>query len=107
MSITLWTILFALIGGAFSLIGGVFLLKNDHLVKQNTLSIVSWAAGVVLSVAFLDLMPAAVEMAIDRNMEIHTLFQFSLYAVIGFFVLERSFLWFHQDRCSPRNPAHV
>lgn len=95
MSITLWTILFSLIGGAFSLVGGIFLLKNDQLVKQNTLSIVSWAAGVLISVAFLDLMPAAVEMAIERNIEIHTLFQFALYAVIGFFVLERSFLWFH------------
>lgn len=95
MSITLWTILFALIGGVFSLIGGVFLLKNDQLVKQNTLSIVSWAAGVLLSVALLDLMPEAVEMAIDRNLEIHTLFQFSLFAIIGFFILERSFLWFH------------
>jgi len=95
MSITLWTILFALIGGAFSLVGGVFLLKNDQLVKRNTLSMVSWAAGVLLSVAFLDLMPEAVEMAIDRGLEIHILFQSALFAVIGFFILERSFLWFH------------
>ena len=94
MSINLWIIIFSLVGGVFSLIGGVFLLFNDKFVKRNTLSIVSWAAGVLLSVAFLDLMPEAVEMAIDRGLDIHILFQFALYAVIGFFVLERSFLWF-------------
>jgi zinc and cadmium transporter len=90
-----WVLAFSVIGGVFSLIGGLLLLKNDRWVNQNTLIIVSWAAGVLLSVAFLDLMPEAVEMGLAAGFDLHSLFIAALLAVIGFFIFERSFVWFH------------
>lgn len=95
MELIWWVLIFSIIGGIFSLIGGVLLIKNDSWVKQNTLVLVSWAAGVLLSVAFLDLMPESVEMGIEKGMEAHDLFKYMLYAILGFFVFERSFVWFH------------
>ena len=95
MSLVLWTLLFSIVGSVFSLVGGLLLLKNDHWIKQNTMTVVSWAAGVLLGVAFLDLLPEALEMGITANVEIHSLMMISLFAVVGFFIFERSFVWFH------------
>ncbi|MFC1653375.1 ZIP family metal transporter [Patescibacteria group bacterium] len=104
MTLTSWVIIFSLIGGVFSLVGGVFLLKNDEWVKRNTLTIVSWAAGVLLTVAFMDLMPEAIEMGLESGKEVHDLFRYSLYAVVGFFVLERTFVWFHHHHEPDMDP---
>lgn len=95
MNIIWWALLFSTIGGVFSLVGGLWLLRSDTWIKQNTLTLVSWAAGVLLSVAFLDLMPEAIELGIEAGLEAHDLFRYMLYAILAFFVFERSFVWFH------------
>lgn len=95
MPLWLWIVLFSLIGGIFSLIGGVVLLVNEKWVKRNTLIVVSWAAGVLLSVSFLDLFPEAIELAQEMSLSAQTIFAWPFLAMVGFFFLERSFVWFH------------
>jgi zinc and cadmium transporter len=95
MPLFLWTLTFSLIGSLFSLTGGLLLLFQDQWVRRNTLNIVSWAAGMLVSIAFLDLFPEAVELAVEAGLPVETVFGWALAAILLFFFLERSFIWFH------------
>jgi len=95
MSVFWWIVLFSLIGGVFSLVGGVALLMNKMWVKRHSCSLVAFAAGVLLAAAFLGLLPEAVELSEKTGMEIDKLFLWPFLAMIGFFFLERSFVWWH------------
>ena len=95
MPLVLLILLFSLIGGVFSLIGGIVMLYNEKWVKRNTLTIVSWSAGVLLAVAFLDLFPEAIKLAEKFSVKPENVFLWPFLAMVGFFFLERSFVWFH------------
>lgn len=82
-------IIFTSIGSIFSLIGGLFLLSHKNFSKSLNLKLTSFAAGVLLATAFLDLFPEALERAGGGNVFIP-----ALAGMVGFFLLER-FLWFH------------
>lgn len=58
-----WNLLFlGLIGGIFSLIGGLALIAcGKRILSISMTPLISFAAGAFLSVAFLDLLPEAVE----------------------------------------------
>ncbi|MEK7461259.1 MAG: ZIP family metal transporter [Patescibacteria group bacterium] len=60
-SLLLLIILASLIGGIFSLIGGFFLLWKTNFTKRIIIHLVTFAAGTLLGVAFLDILPEAFE----------------------------------------------
>lgn len=75
--------------------GGLILLKKKAWSHEAMLVMISFAAGVLLSVSFSELLPEAVEAAEAAGMEIGSLFGVTLAAMAGFFLFERSFVWFH------------
>ena len=80
-----WQILFwTIIGSIFSLTGGVIIaLKNKRITHRQTLIITSFAAGVILATAFLDLIPESITMA-GRFLAI-----WSLGGMVSMFVMEK------------------
>lgn len=107
MSISIWIIIFSLLGGVASLAGGVLLASNEAWVKRNTLNIVSWAAGVMLAFSFLDLFPESVELAVEGGIDPESIFIWAFLAMVGFFLLERSFVWFHHHHEADMSPPAV
>ena len=83
-------IIFSLVGGVASLAGGVLLLT--FMLKPSVVSddVAPFAAGALLSAAFLDLLKESAE---------SNLYEQGLYGALGgillFFFLERFFSWFH------------
>lgn len=88
-------IFFSLIGGVFSLVGGVVLLLREAWSKRTILTLVSFAAGVMLAVAFEDLLPEAFELSEQMGLSSAVVLRWTLAAIVGFFLFERSFVWFH------------
>lgn len=83
-------ILAALAGSLFSLIGGLYLIYGGdkaHVIKQLA---VPFAAGALLSAAFIDLLPEALH---DGNAD--RMLIWTLVGILLFFVLERGLRWFH------------
>lgn len=83
----------------FSLFGGLFLLLKKTWSERLSLLLTSFAAGVLLSTAFLDLFPEAIE----HFSEYHAVEQVFLPAFVGiifFFLLERTVFWFHHHHGS-------
>jgi len=94
MHLLLWIILFTLIGGVLSVIAAsLFLLVPDRHYPSILPHGVSFALGALLSVAFLDLLPHAVEDVGAGN--IHSLFATVLIGILVFFMLEKLLLWRH------------
>jgi len=88
-------VLFSFLGGVVSLVGGLVLLKKKRWSQEAMLVMISFAAGVLLSVSFSELLPEAVEAAELAGKEVGSLFGVTLAAMAGFFLFERSFVWFH------------
>ncbi|KKS52793.1 MAG: hypothetical protein UV61_C0032G0006 [Candidatus Gottesmanbacteria bacterium GW2011_GWB1_43_11] len=90
----LWQIvLLTFSSGVLSLGGGLFLIFRKRWNESFVLKLTSFAAGVLLSTAFLDLLPEA-------NIHIQEsgkgdVFLPTLGGMILFFLLERSLLWYH------------
>lgn len=82
--------LYGLISSVFSLIGGVFVLWQKERVKKVMTSLLAFAAAAFLGVAFLDLLPEAVEAVADP----HNVFVAFLLGITAFFVLERVLMKF-------------
>ena len=90
LNIILATIIVSLV----SLVGILVIFKKEN--KQGFLkAIISLAAGALLSVAFLDLLPEAIHADIYDP---HTIFATVLISILIFFLLERVFHW-HHCRC--------
>jgi zinc and cadmium transporter len=86
-----YILVFSLLGSIASLIGGVFLLYKADWAKEASGHLVSFAAGVLLSAAFFDLLPEALEMV----EEIDEVFLFTLGGIVVFFLVERFLLRLH------------
>ncbi len=94
MHLLFWIILFTLIGGILSVIAAsLFLLVPDRHYASILPHGVSFALGALLSVAFLDLLPHAVENAGVGNVQ--SLFATVLVGILVFFMLEKLLLWRH------------
>lgn len=92
--ILLWILLFSALGSVFSTIGGVLLLWKEDFAKRISLFFITFAAGVLLGVAFLDLFPEAVE-----GLEsLRTTVLYMLGAIVVLFVVERFLWWYHHHR---------
>lgn len=90
MSILVYILLFTFIGSVASLIGGIILLAKEKFAIKISHFLSSFAAGVLLGTAFLDLLPEAYEHSSEVN-----LFFWVLAGLLGFFLLERFIHWFH------------
>ncbi len=75
---------------SLSLLGGFLLLRKKILDQKNMPFLVSFAVGVMLTTAFIDLLPEAVESAAGLP-----IFEAVLFGIVLFFFLERFILWFH------------
>lgn len=83
-------------GSLISLMGGIYLIYGGKTAEKLQRLAVPFAAGALLSAAFLDLLPEAVK---GGNAEM-TLAA-TLVGLVGFFVLERTLTWFHHHHDEP------
>lgn len=75
-----------------SLVGGIFLSQKQRTGIVLSGQVLSFAAGIMLSVALLDLLPEALHSA---DHESTTPFYGILFGIVTFFLLERFLIWFH------------
>ncbi|MFW9829644.1 MAG: ZIP family metal transporter [Candidatus Thorarchaeota archaeon] len=89
MRILLWIILFSVLGsvGAITAASG-FMFLNEEYQKVLIPLLIAFATGVLLTVAFLGLIPEAVE-----AIEPHLIMPFILGGIIFFFVMEKIIIW--------------
>lgn len=91
-STLLYILLASLIGGVFSLIGGFFLLWQSVFTKKILVHLITFSAGTLLAVAFLDLLPEAFEVA---TVEPADVLPWTLAGILFFFLFERLILRLH------------
>ena len=96
-------IFLGLIGGVFSLIGGLLLVVWKSRITAHIMTpLISFAAGAFLSVAFLDLLPEAIE-SFEHPQEVFIAF---LIGISVFFALER-FLMKYVRRHETHDEKHA
>jgi zinc and cadmium transporter len=107
MSLLLWIVLFTLVGGVLSVAAAaLFLLiperHHPHVLPHG----VSFALGTLLSVAFLDLLPDALQAVGESRGE--AVMATVLAGILGFFLLEKLLLWrhCHSDHCEAHLEEH-
>lgn len=83
-------IFFSLIGGVFSLIGGCLLLSNRRAAEVLAQYATPFAAGALLSAAFVELLPEALELTHENSAP-----RWALGGIVLFFLLEQFLQWFH------------
>ena len=88
-----YIIVFTLLGSIFSLVGSALLLLKREISDNFACSLISFAAGALIGVAFLDLLPEAVEEAGEADVFLPALLGF-----IAFFFAERVIRIFHHHR---------
>ena len=89
-----YIIVFTLIGSIGALVGGVILLSKEQFAIRISHFLASFAAGVLLGAAFVDLLPEALEHAEELGSEIN-IFGWVLAGILSFFLAERFIHWFH------------
>jgi len=90
----LWIILFSIAGSFLSMAGGLILLWKEKFARKFSLFLISFAAGALLGVAFLDLLPEALE----ASGSIERVALGALAAIVILFILERFLWWYHHHR---------
>lgn len=94
LPILIYILFFTLIGSVFSLIGGILLLFKEKTTLKISHLLAAFAAGTLLGTVFFDLLPEAVESA-GRNVNVYF---WTLFGILGFFLLERFIHWFHHHQ---------
>lgn len=85
---------------AFS--GALLLVWKKLLTDKVITYLVSFAAGILLATAFLDLLPEATE----AGPELESIFMATFFGILSFFFLERFVLWFHHhDELQQAKPS--
>lgn len=95
MSLLTYILIFTSIGSIGALIGGFILLAHKTFALKISHFLASFAAGVLLGTAFLDLLPEALHDAQARDVNI---FFWALFGIIVFFLIERAIHWFHHHQ---------
>lgn len=90
MSYLLQAIIASIIVSLLSLIGGFVLIKRVKLSPKQLMHLISFAAGVMLAVSFLDLLPESMHDHAHQNY-----LSWSLVGVVAFFVLSKIIHQFH------------
>lgn len=97
----LMVLFWSLLGSLVSLLGGVALLKDARIRSAAIKYGMPFGAGALLAVAFLGVLPEAVE-----GSDVHTAVAFALGGFLAFFVLERSLGWFHHHEAHHHDKVH-
>lgn len=84
------------------ILGGLVLIWKEHLAHKLSTLLLSFAAGTLLGVAFLDLLP---ETAKEAN-SITTVFSYTLVGILLFFLIEKLLLWHHHSHNESEDVAH-
>ncbi len=101
MHVTLILIItFTLLGSIASLFGSLLLLVKKSITETFSNHLVSFAAGVLIAVAFLDLLPEAAD-----ETDPHLIFLPALIGFVIFFVLERFIRVFHHHHGHGQKPS--
>ena len=107
MDLLVWIFIFTLFGGALSVASASFLLliPRNHHIRIIPYG-VSFALGALLSVAFLDLLPDAIQSAGGEHTT--ALMVTVLLGILGFFLLEKLLIWrhCHSDHCETHTEDH-
>jgi len=90
MVVVLLQILIAVFIVSLVSILGIFIFLKEKIMKKALFLLVSFAAGTFLGVAFLDLLPEALEEGFKETIPI-----FILLGILSFFVLEKFLYWHH------------
>ncbi len=100
----LWILLASLLVSVVSFVGVLTLLAKKKFREEDYISsLVSFAAGIMLSAAFFDILPEALELNPEPS-----LFLAIFAGMIVFFFLERFVLWFHHhDESHGAHPTSV
>lgn len=86
----LWILISVITVSTVSLTGVITLFLRENLMKKILLYLVSFAAGALMGVSFLDLIPEALEYGSTEQA-----FVYVIIGIIVFFVLERIFCFYH------------
>ncbi|MBI4037997.1 ZIP family metal transporter [Candidatus Curtissbacteria bacterium] len=97
-----YILLFTFLGGIGSLAGSFFLLAKKQLTEVFADRLVSFAAGVLIATAFLDLLPEAQELDGESN-----IFLFALIGFVMFFLAERFLRLFHFHHGHGEKPTNL
>ena len=74
-----------------SLVGGLFLLYKEKWAKFISHYLISFAAGSLIGLAFLELLPGAIE-----NLQaFNTVALYLIAGIVVFYLTEKSLLWYH------------
>ncbi|OGH38029.1 MAG: hypothetical protein A3B44_00740 [Candidatus Levybacteria bacterium RIFCSPLOWO2_01_FULL_38_21] len=95
-----YIIVFTLIGSVGSLVSSYFLLLKQKITESFSNMLISFAAGALISTAFLDLFPEALEVANGANIFIPALLGF-----LSFFIAERYIRLFHYHHGHGEKPS--
>jgi len=95
-----YVVVFTLIGSVLSLIGSLFLLTRKTIDESFAKNLIAFAAGALLSVAFLDLLPEAVEESGGANA-----FTWVLGGFVIFFFAEKFIRLFHHHHGHGEKPT--
>jgi len=93
----LWgqVLLWVFVGSVLSLGGGILLaLRKKPFSHEQSMLVVSFAAGVLLSTAILDLMPEALE-HFEQLGATESMWWWVLIGTVSLFFLEKSLIWYH------------
>lgn len=92
MSTLGYILVFTSIGSIGALIGGLILLSQQKLMLKISHLLASFAAGVLLGTAFLDLLPEAIHEGEELGINV---LLWTLIGIVIFFLFERFIHWFH------------
>lgn len=96
-------LIYGLVAGLFSLIGGFVVLWRSGTAKKIIIPLLGFSAGAFLGVAFLDVLPEAVE----SSMDVRKVFISVLAGFFVFFILERVLMIFsHNHRNQAQGVVH-
>lgn len=91
-------LLFNLLGSLGGLIGGILLLWKEKFIKRIFPYFLSFGAGALLSVAFLDLLPQALEEGLNQQVMF-----FTLLGILIFYFIETFFIISHTHNSNDTN----
>lgn len=89
MNTILTIVILVFIGSVAGLAGGLVLLWNEKFARKNSIHLISFAAGVMIATAFLDLLPDAIAHGGEN------IFIIILAGLVLFFLAEDFILHFH------------
>lgn len=104
MPILLWIVASTIFVSLISFVGIIILFLKERILNKILLFLVAFSAGALMGVAFLDLLPEAIEKAGIQNESLIKIFIFLLFGFSVFFILEQFIGWHHHHSASHPEP---